>query len=125
MTINEAITVFDLLMPNVFPFDQKKDELSRLDKRVFEDIYSKYADCPVERFEGYTTDTPPDTELLIPYPDDDLYVYRLAMQADYVNGDIARYNNSAGLFNARFEAFCNDYNRSHRVKKNTAMGDIV
>lgn len=125
MTLNEAVTRFDQLIPNILSYEQKTEFISRLDKRVFDDIMSAYEGCPCEEFSGYTADTPYDTQLLLPFPYDDIYGYLVAVKADMINGDTARYNNSANLFNTRFEEFCNYYNRTHKIKKNVRMGDIV
>ena len=125
MTIDEAVSQFDMLFPNSLPFEQKLIQLSRLDKRVYDDVYSKYHDCPVDSFEGYTRFTPVGTVLLIPFPYDDIYVKYLAAETDLINGDIGRYNNSAVVFNTAYAAFRSMYNRTHRWKKTVTAGDIV
>lgn len=123
MTIDEAVTGFDLLYPNGLSYEQKLEWLSRLDKRIFDDVYSKYEDCIPESFDGYTRFSPACTVLLVRFPHDDIYVKLLAMQYDLLNGDISRYNNSARIFNAAYAELCAAYNRTHRWKNRVKAGD--
>mgnify|MGYP003296102891 CR=1 FL=1 len=125
MTVNEAGEHFDLIFPNAFPYEIKLNMLSHLDKRVFDDVLSKYADKPVEEFNGYKPGVSDHQELLIAFPNDDIYISYLAAQTDMINGDIARYNNSAGVFNAAFSEFCRMYTRTHRYAVNNKLGDLV
>lgn len=125
MTIDEAVTEFDLIYPNALAFEEKVRLLSRLDKRVFEDVFANYDDCPAESFDGYTRCTPGTTELLIPFPHDGIYIRYLAAETDLMNSDIGRYNNSAVVFNSAYAAFRNTYNRTHRWKKTVRIGDVT
>lgn len=65
-------------------------------------------------FSGYTEDTNPDTVLIVPAPWDALYLYWLEAQIDYYNGEMDRYNNSAGRFTLAQQEFIDHYHRSHR-----------
>lgn len=63
--------------------------------------------------ERYTTDTPPDTVLLVPDPYSELYVHYLAAQVDYSNAEMLRYGNSLSMFAAALEQFANWFNRTY------------
>ena len=45
-----------------------------------------------------------------------LYLYYLLARIDQMNGETARYNESAALFNAQYDAFSAAYNRAHRPR---------
>ena len=120
MTIDEAVTGFDLLYPNAMSYEQKLGLLSRLDKRIYTEVYAKYEGDIPESFRGYTRLTPVSTALLVPFPQDDIYAKYLAMQYDLLNGDISRYNNSARVFNAAYAELCDAYNA--QVEKNGKGG---
>lgn len=124
MTADEAILKYDLLYPNALAYEHKLALLARLDKRVYEDVFSKYEGCGGYSPRGCGQGFSGDTALLIRSPYDDLYIKFLAAETDLLNCDIARYNNSAAVFNAAFNAFRNAYNRTHRWAKIVTAGDI-
>ena len=62
-------------------------------------------------FKGYDPETDADTELLVPAPYDEVYVFWLESRIDYSNSEIARYNNSISNYNAAYNAYANYYNR--------------
>lgn len=125
MTVEKAVKDFDLLFPNALTYGQKVEALSRLDRRIFTELLSRYEGCPVEEFGGYGGETPGNTRLLADGSFEGIYVKYLAAFADFINGDIARYNNSAGAFNTEYEALCRAYNRTHIWKNSAKMGDII
>ena len=43
----------------------------------------------------------------------DVYTFYLQSRQDYENGEINRYNQSAALFNSRFDQFRQHYTRQH------------
>jgi hypothetical protein len=49
--------------------------------------------------------TPADTELTAPTPFDQLYLLYVMAMMDHVEGDTARYENTAILFNAVFQSY--------------------
>lgn len=113
MTIAEAISNVDKLKPNGYTESQKMSWLSNLDGMVFKEVFQTHENSPVESFEGYDK-APMDTELLIPYPyDEDVYNYFLQKNIDKENGEIAKYNQSAVLYNNALLSFINYYNRNH------------
>ena len=117
MTIAHAIARFDVLYPNVFPYAEKLRWLSVLDGQIFQDIISVYPENAGQAFDGYGITTDKSTELLAPFPHDDIYIKYLAAQSDKINSDVARYVNSAAVFNAAYSEFAAFYNRTHLAKK--------
>jgi len=61
-------------------------------------------------------ETEDEQVLLIPAPDDEVYIYWLYSKIDMRLGEIARYNNDAMLFNAAWDAAAKRWNRTHRYK---------
>ena len=113
MTIAEAISNVDKLKPNGYTERQKMSWLSNLDGVIFKEVFLTHENSPIESFEGYDN-APMDTELLIPYPyDEDVYNYFLQKNIDKENGEIAKYNQSAVLYNNALLSFLNYYNRNH------------
>ncbi|MBQ6065251.1 MAG: hypothetical protein IJK89_00380 [Clostridia bacterium] len=117
MTIAHAIARFDTLYPNVFPYAEKLRWLSALDGQIFQDIFSAYPENVGMTFDGYEITTDKQTALLVPFPHDDIYIKYLTAQCDKINSDVARYVNSAAVFNAAYNEFAAHYNRTHPAKK--------
>ena len=115
MTLREAIDRFDLLYPNPLEIGAKRRILSDFDGRLYSELLVHYEGAP-QVFAGYGEATPPDTLLLAEYPYDDIYLKLLCAENDAVCGDIARYNNSAALFNAAYNDYAAHINRTRRRK---------
>lgn len=116
MKIKEAIARFDTLYPNAFSHSEKLNWLSELDGRIYSEIISLYENAPAY-FSGYTSSTNESTELLVPFPNDDIYIKFMCLKTDLINSDIKRFNNSGLLFNSAFNSFANEYNRTHTYKQ--------
>ena len=67
-------------------------------------------------FDGYGEETNPSTQLLVPFPYDDIYIRYLEMQIDYANGEYSKYENSQTMYNAAYSTFAREYNRTHMPK---------
>ena len=116
MTMEKAIFQADELKPNQVARALKIEWLSHLDRRVFKEVFSTHepdAETP-KAFDGYTQDTPPDTELLVKPPYDDVYLYFLAMQIDLANLEYDKYNNSVQLYGNALGQYKRWYHRTHR-----------
>ena len=113
MTINEAINQFDNLKANTYQQDDKIRWLSRLDAMVKHQIIDTHDGAESITFTGYGNETELNTELLIPEPFDDAYMWWMEAQVDYHNGEYKKYNNAMAMFNAAYEAYQNYYNRNH------------
>lgn len=114
MTINEAITFIDNIKPNTFSLAEKIRWLSNLDGIIKHEIVDTHEGADEVVYEGYTEDTPLETELIAPHPYDEVYTRYLEAQIDYYNGENKRFNNSIALYNAAFINYKNWYNRTHK-----------
>ena len=113
MTINEAIEKIDTLKHNTYTQPEKIAWLSKLDGMIKRLVIDTHEGAENITFNGYTADTPTDTELLVGEPFDEIYIKWLEAQIDYTNGEYYKYNNSVMMYNTAYEAFENYYNRNH------------
>lgn len=109
MTINEAIAAVDGLRNNQIPEGVKRAMLSELDGRIYREVIAPNS----IDFTGYNAETEGETELLVPYPYDGLYVNYLEMEIARINAEMPRYNNAAIVFNEKYAAYKRWYNRTH------------
>ena len=117
ITIQEAIDKVDLLKPNAFPPEQKKEWLSNLDKKVWHEIYLTHeGQTPVTCFTGYNQDTDTGTKLLVPEPYTDVYLHWMSAQMDLANMESAKYAQNRQLFNAAYQDFGDFWRRTHMPK---------
>lgn len=115
MTILNAIRAADELRPNDYSAEDKLRWLSDFDGEVWLDVFKTHAGCPEGEFTGYDGSTDIEsTELLIPAPYTSVYALYIAMMIDMSNGDTARYENSAAVWQNAYGNFTNWYNRTHR-----------
>lgn len=113
MTISEAIQSIDALMPNSYSETEKIDWLSRLDGLVKREIIDTHEGYESVAFDGYTSSTETSTELLVPAPYDEMYIYWLESKINYHNLEYNKYNNSVEMFNTCYKNYANYYNRTH------------
>lgn len=111
MTINAALEAVDALQPNAFSREEKLAWLSRAEGFVKTQILDTCQDPPA--FSGYSSQTDPETVLLVPAPFDELYLRYIQAQMDSANGELTRYGNAAALYNSLFCAYRNYYIRTH------------
>lgn len=127
MTLIEAINSIDEFKPNGYTQENKISWLSDLDgmiKKTVIDTHFYNDDEEEIEFDGYDEDTPHDTELIVKFPFESIYLYWLEAKIDYYNGEIARYNNSILMFSDMFNQWKNDYNASHSPKSLSGSGKI-
>ena len=116
MTVFEAIAREDLLRPNELDPAVKLRWLSTLDGQVHAELLSLHEGCP-EPFGGYDGETElQTTQLLIPWPYDELYPCYLVMRMDLEHGEPDRYNNDAAQFNRLWQSYSGSWCRSHAPK---------
>ena len=113
MKIIQAINRLDALVFNTYSQEDKVEWLSRLDTMVKQQIIDHYEGADDVIFNGYTADTPMDTQLLVPAPYDEMYLRWLEAQIHYHNGEYDKYNNAIIMFNTDFEAYSAFYNRNN------------
>lgn len=116
MTIIEAITRIDAIKPNAYRQSEKIAWISSIDSTIMREIIETHEGDSTVIFDGYTDNTPLTTELLVPAPYDELYLYYLESRIDYWNGETKRYNNSIKMFNEAYSNFAKYYNRTHMPK---------
>ena len=119
MTIFGAISHLDAVKPNGYSQTEKIKWLSALDGIVKTEIIDTHEGAEVTTFKGYDDSTDLNTELLVPYPYDEVYIRWLEAQIDYANGEYGKYNNSITMYNTALAAYEKYYNRTHMpISKN-------
>ena len=116
MTIIEAINRIDTLKPNTYSPETKVYWLSKLDGIIFDKIIKTHEGAEMEKFNGYTADSPMDTILIVSAPYDDIYIKWLESQIDYANREYDKYNNSIVAYNDAYAEYERHYNRTHMPK---------
>jgi hypothetical protein len=113
MNIQTAIDRLDEKKPNMMSRKLKIAALSELDGLIFREVILKHAHPPLEPFTGYDEDTDPGTELVVPFPYDELYGYWLMTKVDEQNLETAKYENDRILFNSSYQMFQDYWRRTH------------
>ena len=101
------------MRPNTFAYGEKEAWLRELEARICEEIVRTH-----EGAEAFLAGRAQEGEdaLLASSPHESLYLFYLLARIDLMNGETARYNESAALFNAQYDAFSAAYNRAHRPR---------
>ncbi len=101
MTIDTCLRFVDTVMPNSFPEAVKRSFLGEVEGKVRVELLGEEPD-PVAFLPA---SAPGDTVLTAPAPYDQLYWLYVTAMMDYAGGDIARYENTAALFNAVYQSY--------------------
>lgn len=114
MTLMEAISQIDAQKHNTCSMGQKIGWVSQLDHMVCRLMF------PERAFTPYDETTPGTTELMIPAPFDETYLYWLEGKIDYQNGEFSRFNNANAMFSAAWQRFFAYVNRDfpRKTKEN-------
>lgn len=114
MTIKECIDLVDNVKPNQYSIEDKVRWLSFLDHTIINDVLKTHEgyDGRYDEFDGYSVDRLSDG-LIVQNPYDRLYEAYLKMKIDEENGETARYNNSATMFNSYMTEYKKHYNKYH------------
>ena len=114
MTIKECIDLVDNVKPNQYSIEDKVRWLSYIDGIIINDVIKTHEGYhnEYEDFDGYSSDKI-GTKLIAEAPYDRLYEAYLKMMIDEANGETARYNNSAILFNSYLTDYRKHYNKVH------------
>lgn len=114
MTIKECIDIVDDLKPNQYSTKIKVMWLSFIDEIIINDVLKTHKgyDGRYDDFTGYS-ESKLSVPLIVESPYDRLYTAYLKMQIDAENGETARYNNSASLFNSYLMEYKKFYNKNH------------
>lgn len=114
MNIKECIDLVDGVKPNQYSIEDKVAWLSFIEQSIINDVLLTHEgyDGRYDDFTGYSPDNL-TVGLIAPSPYDRLYTAYLKMKIDEENGETARYNNSATLFNSYLSEYKKWYNRNH------------
>lgn len=114
MTIEQAISRTDELCPNQYTEEQKRLWLSRLDGIIKTEIHVDGEDLPDYSSAAGTT------ELLVPFPYDEIYIYWLITQIYLNNAEMDNYNAELVLYNTAYVDYANFYTRTNMPTQKTA-----
>ena len=109
-TVNKVIEYVDKVKPNAYGEEEKFRWLSELDGMVRR-LVMQEEEAPEDR---YPDDG--DTELLVPYPFNEVYPLYMMAMIDLNNKEYTAYNNSVLVFNSKFEEYKKAYIREHLPK---------
>ena len=114
MTIKECIDIVDNIKPNQYTIKEKVMWLSFIDEIIINEVLQTHEgyDGRYDGFEGYSEEDL-SRPLIVPSPYDRLYTAYLKMKIDGENGETARYNNSASLYNTYMLEYRKHYNKTH------------
>ena len=115
MTIQDVLNEVDELKPNQYKSGTKISWISKIEKKIHDDIISRqgYDGPPPD----YTRNTDLETVLLAPDAYADLYVYYVISMIEQHNGEIERYRNTSAMFNQLYINFIGWYYATHRQKR--------
>lgn len=114
MNIKECIDIVDNAKPNQYSIKEKVMWLSFVDETIINDVLKTHEgyNGRYDDFTGYTEDKL-SVPLIVPSPYDRLYPQYIKMMIDSENGETARYNNSAALYNTYLDEYKRYYNKTH------------
>lgn len=118
MTLEKALELFDSERTNGVDIAKKIRWISQLDYKISSELTEPRGDVP---FYGYEESTPLGTVLKAPDEFGEIYGLYLNMKLDYMNGEIARFNNSALVFNNMYRDLSNYLNRKKAVDKKVGI----
>lgn len=122
MTVKECIDLVDNVKPNQYGIEDKVFWISYLDGVIINDVIKTHEGYQneYEEFNGYSPDDL-GQKLIVDKPYDSLYLAFLKMKIDEENGETARYNNSATMFNSYMTQFKKHYNKTHMPLNKNSM----
>lgn len=126
MTIKDCIDLVDNIKPNQYTIKEKVMWLSFIDEIIINEVLKTHEgyDGRYDDFEGYSEDKL-SVPLIVQSPYDRLYTAYLKMKIDQENGETARYNNSAALYNTYMLEFRKYYNKTHLPLDNSRKRVVV
>lgn len=119
MSIDDVIYQLQETKPNQIQKEFLIGWLSDLDQRVYKKIISTHEGQENTRSEmpAYNINTPGETQLLIPDENAEIYRWYLEMQIDLTYREMEKYANSRDLFNAAYDDYRKEYNKTHMPKQ--------
>ncbi len=113
MKISQVIATVNELKPNDYE-KEKINWLSTLDMQIKTEILDGYEGNENLEFDGYDQDVSTETELLVPAPFDEMYIYYLLAKIDYHNNEFDKYDINITTFDALFDNYRRYYIRTHK-----------
>lgn len=113
-TINDILSKVAEVKPNQYEDAVLAGWLGVIDGKIIDEVFRTHEE-PEGGFPEFHAYTENDlgTEMLVPDPYSELYIYYLFAMIDFHNGETARYADSMQMFNYAYSQFCNYYNRTH------------
>lgn len=124
MTVGEAMARIRELKPNPYTDELLVGQLYNLDLSLYHELYLWHEGLHLHMTDEETGEEvpagppapydikEPDAVLLVPEPYSMLYLYYLAAQIDFLNGELARYNNSMVMYNTALSTYADYVNRT-------------
>lgn len=112
MTLAQVIENFDEERANSVSVITKKRWISQLDLKIWGEILKPRGDG---EYIGYGKEIPLDAKVKAPDEYAEIYTLYMNMKLDCMNGEIARSNNSAMLFNRMYKEMHDYINRSVKI----------
>lgn len=113
MKISQVIATVNELKPNDYE-KEKINWLSTLDMQIKTEVLDGYEENENLEFNGYDQDVSTETELLVPAPFDEMYIYYLLAKIDYHNNEFDKYNINITTFDTLFDNYRRNYIRTHK-----------
>lgn len=114
MKLNQAISTFRRICPNQFADEELIAWISELDGQAMVEVFSARENAP-ENWKPYTM-MDMESDLLIPFPYDKIYLDWLKSKVDYWNDESMSYSDSYSAFNNAYLAFGDYWRRSNARK---------
>lgn len=113
ITLSKAIKQADALCENRYDNETKIRWISNLDFEVADKIINKSKNGKDFQFNGYDENTPGETELLVPEPFAEVYIFWIHSQIARFDNDEARYQSSAAAYYNAFQSYAEYFNREN------------
>lgn len=114
--LKEVLAQADALVPNAYSPAQKTAWVSELEGRIRLNVHL----LSPENLSPYTYPEDQETELLLAFPHDDLYLAYLRAMIDLNNGEMDRYAVSAQVYNAKYGDYVRWYARNYEPAQRRA-----
>ena len=112
--LQEVLSKVDNIKPNGYSDEQKTAWVNKVEGMVQVEIMELLeADVII-----YDWSTDAEMELLVKHPYSDIYEYYVLAMIDFMNGDVASYQNSMMMFNMTYEEYGKWYKRNKQANAN-------
>ena len=109
ITLSKRMASVDKNKANAYSEEQKTEWVNKIEGMIQLEIQGKGIDELIR----YYWDNDKGTELIVPYPYTDIYIYYLYAMIDYENREIGSYNNNMSMFNEAYSQYEAYYKRQN------------